>query len=61
MDKLQAGLVGAAGTADMHAPLVTIVILNHNYAEFVNPSISRIMAIFNASFWNADRTTTLCR
>jgi glycosyltransferase involved in cell wall biosynthesis len=42
MDKLQAGLVGAAGTADMHAPLVTIVILNHNYAEFVGRCIQSV-------------------
>src|ERR1700674_1259060 len=41
MDKMRT-VTGATETAAVHAPLVTIVILNHNYAEFVGRCIQSV-------------------
>jgi Glycosyl transferase family 2 len=42
MDTIKTGFVGAAEAAGVHLPLVTIVIVNHNYGAFVGQCIQSV-------------------
>jgi glycosyltransferase involved in cell wall biosynthesis len=42
MEKMPTQLVGETKATDAHAPLVTIVIVNHNYGEFVEQCIRSV-------------------
>jgi glycosyltransferase involved in cell wall biosynthesis len=42
VDKMLTKPAAAPPTADIHAPLVTIVIINHNYSEFVGQCIRSV-------------------
>ena len=42
MGQTQAQLTGATETADLQRPLVTVVIVNHNYGRFLKPCIRSV-------------------
>jgi glycosyltransferase involved in cell wall biosynthesis len=42
MDKIRTEFANAADAASVHAPLVTVVIVNHNYREFVGQCIRSV-------------------